>query len=217
MLRVSQMFQDTIPSVMGFGLGVRNVLYSKTWEEEPARQMILSCLQGDQEMSVMLRARLAVTIINPEEENITATALNEVTLLRGLFPGMAKIHVMVDKVLLYQLEGDGVMVSTPSGSSAYSLSAGGPLVSPTVSCMLLTPVACLSSHPAVLPASSKVVLTPVSCRADSLPVDVDGRKIGEVKKEGKVVVSISSSPLPQVMGSDMNSYWSNMVRKMGSK
>ena len=161
MLRVSNIFQASMPPFIGFGAGRMNALYSMTWEEEKSLQIILRCLMGEQVMSVMLRTRLLVTITNPGEEPITAVALNEVTVLRGLCPCKAIIDVMTDKTMLCQIEGDGVMVSTPTGSTAYSLSAGGPLVSPTISCMLLTPVACLSIHPTILPATSIVTIQAV--------------------------------------------------------
>ena len=203
MLRVSQMFQANIPPVMGFGIGGRNILYNLAWEDEISKKMIMSYLVEAKEMSVILRARLNVTITNLDEEIVSKGALNEVTLLRGLCPCLAKVQVEVDMARLYQVEGDGLMVSTPTGSTAYSLSAGGPMVSPTVPCILLTPVACLNTNPSVIPASSTVILTiSPSCRADSLPVDVDGRNVAQLKKGGKVVVTISNNPFPQVM--DMN-------------
>ena len=218
MLRVSHIFQGSMPPVLGFGVGRRNALHSQTWEEEESKQMILRYLLGEQEMSVMPRARLSITITNAEEEPISVTGLNEVTVLRGICPCMAMVDVMLDKTMLYQLEGDGVMVSTPTGSSAYSLSAGGPLVSPTLSCMLLTPVACLSIHPSVLPATSTVTITPSSsCRADSLPVDVDGRLVGHLTKNGKVEVAMSRHYFPQVMDMDKDYYWVEMIKKMASK
>ena len=76
--------------------------------------MIMSYLVEANEMAVILRARIRVTIANLGEEVVSKVALNEVTLLRGLCPCLAKVQVEVDMTMLYQIEGDGVMVSTPT-------------------------------------------------------------------------------------------------------
>ena len=70
--------------------------------------MIMSYLVGAKEMAVILRARINLTIANLGEEVVSKVALNEVTVLRGLCPCLAKVKVEVDMAMLYQIEGDGV-------------------------------------------------------------------------------------------------------------
>lgn len=100
------------------------------WDEKESKQMILKFLTGKQNMSTINRVRLQATIFNPGEEPIFATVLNEVAVLRGICPCMAMLDMMLGKEKFYHAEGDGVIVSTSTGSSAYSLAAGGPLLSP---------------------------------------------------------------------------------------
>ena len=212
MLHANKIFQNQMPPVMGFGVGRKNALYSMLWDEQESKQMILKFLTGKQKMSTMNRARLKVAIFNPGEEPVFATVLNEVTVLRGICPCMAMLDMMLGKEKFYHAEGDGVIVSTSTGSSAYSLAAGGPLLSPILSCMLLTPVACLSTPPVILHSESSLVITiSPACRADSLHVEMDGKSAGQLIKNGRMEVTMSRNFFPQVMDKDMNSYWVEMV------
>ena len=87
-------------------------------------------------------------------------ALNEVAVQR-LEATMVKIETRVDSQLVAQYNGDGVIVSTPTGSTAYSLSAGGPVVAPECGCFLLTPLAPhnFGMRPVVSPDSAEISLT----------------------------------------------------------
>ena len=87
-------------------------------------------------------------------------ALNEVAVQR-LEATMVKIETRVDSQLVAQYNGDGVIVSTPTGSTAYSLSAGGPVVAPECGCFLLAPLAPhnFGMRPVVLPDSAEISLT----------------------------------------------------------
>ncbi|MCH5225953.1 MAG: NAD(+)/NADH kinase [Muribaculaceae bacterium] len=109
-------------------------------------------------------------------------ALNEVAFMR-LGSSMLDIDAYADDTLLANYRGDGLIVSTPTGSTAYSLSAGGPVIEPTIDCICLTPVAphTLTLRPLVIGADSTLRLIPKSRsgqfilsyddRATLLPVD----------------------------------------------
>lgn len=94
----------------------------------------------------------------------TFTALNDCVLQRiyGEDDGnrIADISVSVDGCPVDKIRGDGLIVSTPTGSTAYSLSAGGPILAPTVDCFCVTPVSAHSLHhrPIIFPSESEVVL-----------------------------------------------------------
>ena len=86
--------------------------------------------------------------------------MNEVSLHRGPSPHLNTIDVFVDGQHLTEAVCDGLIVSTPTGSTAYSLSAGGPIVHPSLSAIVLTPICprSLSFRPLVFPSSSSVTL-----------------------------------------------------------
>jgi NAD+ kinase len=87
-----------------------------------------------------------------------AQALNDVTVTRAGVSGMVELSVSVDRQFMYEQRSDGLIVSTPTGSSAYSLSAGGPLLHPRLRSVVITPIAPqkLSNRPIVLPGDSRV-------------------------------------------------------------
>ncbi|UGQ45885.1 NAD kinase [Massilia endophytica] len=87
-------------------------------------------------------------------------AVNDVVVSRGAGAGMAELRVDVDDHFMYNQRSDGLIVATPTGSTAYALSAGGPLLHPTLGGIVLVPIAphALSNRPIVLPDSSEIVI-----------------------------------------------------------
>ncbi|KAF2819097.1 ATP-NAD kinase [Ophiobolus disseminans] len=116
---------------------------------------------------VLLRNRLKVGVFAPDGSRIGATegegdtyALNEVTLHRGSSPHLKIIDVYINNRFLTEAVADGMIISTPTGSTAYSLSSGGAIVHPLVPSLLLTPICprSLSFRPLVLPAETPITL-----------------------------------------------------------
>jgi NAD+ kinase len=106
---------------------------------------------------------------------VTATALNEATLTRGRQPRMISVEARIDGDLLNRYRGDGLIVSTPTGSTAYSLSAGGPLVSPKAGVFVITPICShsLSDLAVVVDDSARLELIPLG-EADETLLTLDG-------------------------------------------
>lgn len=102
-------------------------------------------------------------------------ALNEFTVERH-GAGMISVETYVDRQMVATYHGDGVIVSTPTGSTAYSLSAGGPVVAPTCACLVLSPLAPhnLTMRPVVIPDSAVISLHVHARRADAF-VTLDNR------------------------------------------
>lgn len=108
-------------------------------------------------------------------------ALNDVVLHKGGFARMVSLHVAANGESIASYSADGIVVATPTGSTAYSLSAGGPIVYPTVETLLLTPICphSLTQRPLVLPPDATIEVTLVS--EGELFVAVDGTKGPELK------------------------------------
>ncbi len=107
-------------------------------------------------------------------------ALNELALMRAQTGKMIDVDVELDGCLLNRYHADGVLVTTPTGSTAYSLSAGGPLVWPTAAVMCLTPICphSLTNRSVVLPESVEITLRPRERRGragESLIFSLDGQ------------------------------------------
>ncbi|KAK4467167.1 putative NAD kinase 3 [Cladorrhinum samala] len=178
------------------------------------------CMGLSRTSKILLRNRLRVAIYDEDGRNIndsllpTSTeapeprhpllengqtpsylhAINEISIDRGPHPHLAILDIYINGHFLTEAVADGILISTPTGSTAYSLSAGGSIVHPLVKSLLITPISprSLSFRPLVLPLRSKVVLKlSKRNRGRELPVSIDGKrrvsvKIGmEVRVEGE--------------------------------
>lgn len=110
-----------------------------------------------------------------DERPDSTLALNEFTVQRH-GAGMISVETYVDDQMVATYHGDGVIVSTPTGSTAYSLSAGGPVVAPTCRCLVISPLAPhnLTMRPVVIPDSSVISLRVNARRSDAF-VTLDDR------------------------------------------
>lgn len=133
-------------------------------------------------------------------------ALNEVSLARGQNGKMVDLDAVVDGILLNRYHADGVLVATPTGSSAYSLSAGGPLVWPGAGVVCVTPVCphSLTNRSVILPDTCEIRLRPRERRgrADSMIYSLDGRNTHEIQVGESLVVKKSPLVLSLVHFSD---------------
>lgn len=124
-------------------------------------------------LNIQPRSMLEISGIDAADG--TVTALNEVAAQRAEAT-MIKVEAKVNSQLVAQYNGDGVILSTPTGSTAYSLSAGGPIVAPDCGCFLLTPLAPhnFGVRPVVVPDSAEVELT-IHTRYGAASLSVDNR------------------------------------------
>lgn len=135
--------------------------------------------------------------------------LNEVLVHRGRSGNLAKLDIGVDGEKVTLLQGDGVILATPTGSTAYSLAAGGSMVHPGVPGILLTPVSphSLSFRPAVLPESSVITIAvPLSARSGAT-LSVDGKELCMLRLGDAVEVSVSSHPVPTICKATGTADW----------
>lgn len=120
-------------------------------------------------------------------ESFSPVALNEIAISKGDTTSMVSIQAYVNGHYLAEYQADGLIVSTPTGSTAYSLSCGGPILEPTLEGIVLSPIAphSLTVRPLVVAASSELRLE-VSSRGEKCHVGVDGRTF-TIPAEGSVV------------------------------
>lgn len=126
---------------------------------QSANDALASVIQGNYEAEE--RALLEGRVVRDGETLFSGLALNDVVLNRAGRGGMIEVRVEFDGAFMYSQRADGLIIATPTGSTAYSLSANGPVVHPQLNAILLVPVApqTLSNRPIVLPDNGTLALT----------------------------------------------------------
>lgn len=120
-------------------------------------------------------------------------ALNDLALTRGEHPGVIEVTVQADGERVMGAHGDGVVISTPLGATAYALSAGGPIVRPDVACLTVTAIAAreLLLRPVILPLEAHITLTAHGRDRRRLQLAVDGQTLVPVTDEMEAQVTLA--------------------------
>lgn len=165
--------------VMGMNTGSLGFLTGIEWGQ--AREA-LEALR-ERRFGIDRRSTLAAARVAGEAREELGFALNEVVVGRGRSSLAAWVDLLVDGVAVSRMLCDGVIVATPTGSTAYSLSAGGPVLAPQVSAMVVS-VICphtLTARPLVLPDNVTVAVRAAQCR-EPMMVSLDGRNEWELQE-----------------------------------
>lgn len=159
--------------VMGINIGHLGFL---TQAEKDDKSVFEDVFSGNYE--IMESMMLEVSVCSGDKELESFIAFND-AVIRGADSKMVTLRTSVDKTVMSEYTADGVIFSTPTGSTAYSMSAGGPVIHPSLSCILTVPVCphSLTVRSIVLPVTSEIIaetLPPYRCEA---VLTVDGKKV----------------------------------------
>ncbi|NQY52609.1 MAG: NAD(+)/NADH kinase [Campylobacteraceae bacterium] len=134
----------------------------------------------------------------------TFFAFNDIVISKKSISSMIRIKAMIDGKPFNSYYGDGVIISTPTGSSAYNLSAGGPLVHPMTEAFILTPIAphSLTQRPLVLPASFEIEFTIID--SFGAVVIVDGQEIYQIEQNETIKIKMSDKKAKLIHREDRN-------------
>jgi NAD+ kinase len=139
------------------------------------------------------RMMLSARIMRGGEEIAHYTALNDVVINKGAMARIIDLEIDVNKTYVTMFKSDGAIVSTPTGSTAYSLSAGGPILYPTIRALVLTPISphTLTNRPLVLPEDAQIEIT-LKSQSEGVLLALDGQ-VGVTLMTGDMV-EIKKSP-----------------------
>ncbi|MHB8106446.1 MAG: NAD(+)/NADH kinase [Candidatus Cryosericum sp.] len=128
------------------------------------------------------RLVLEARIVREGQEMFTTTAVNDILVVRDLAGKILTFEVFIGGVRAGQITADGIMVSTPTGSTGYSLSAGGPILVPTVEALVLTALAPhdFTSRPLVISAATEITLK-IKASRDKAAFIRDGERVGDIR------------------------------------
>ena len=146
------------------------------------------------EFEVEERLMIHSRVCSGTELVVDTIALNDVVISKGTLAGMVKLEISVGEEFLTAIRGDGLIISTPTGSTGYSLSSGGPIVNPSVHAMILTPISphMLTNRPIVVPQSEvvQVVLRSVD---EGVVASADGQSGYPLHEGDSVTVQASDT------------------------
>ncbi len=173
--------------ILGVNLGTLGFL------TEIKRDEMESALDRFREGTIEIESRMRLDIeVHREEETVGRyLALNDVVITRTALSRMVDLQTFADGLEVTTYHGDGLIISTPTGSTAYSLSAAGPIVLPLLEAFLLTPICphALNQRPIVLPHQTEVeVRVSLMPGAEAATLTVDGQEGLELGARDRVVV-----------------------------
>ncbi len=182
-----------------FATGEAQQLFDKIVGEETVieKRMILRC-----------------TIINNDKEIFNSTAINDLVISAGHPFNMTELKISVKGQPLAGCVGDGIIISTPTGSTAYSLSAGGPILSANLSAIVITPICphSLSFRPIVIDAGNEVEITPVRINKGTT-LTLDGQLMHKMSI-GDVVKVVRHPGSFLVVNNPMRTQWDTLAGKL---
>ena len=142
------------------------------------------------------------------------TVLNDVVVSKGTLARMIELRIAIQGQFVTNLRGDGLIVSTPTGSTAYSLSAGGPILHPAVQCLIVTPICphTLTHRPLIVPATAEIDIT-LTSRDDGAMATLDGQ-VGVAMTQGDTVEIKASEYITKLIRFPESTYYEVLREKL---
>lgn len=166
--------------------------------------------------SVEIRIMLDITVIRGNKTvSMNSSALNDVVLSNGPIPRMISFDLYADGILAQSYCSDGMVIATPTGSTAYSMSAGGPVLDPRLGCIVATPICphSLGQRPVVFGCDSILELKNFSCRNNNIYLSADGSEVlslepGDITRISRSeyttkLIHVKNSPFLKILNEKM--------------
>uniref|UniRef100_A0A673GGN5 NAD(+) kinase n=1 Tax=Sinocyclocheilus rhinocerous TaxID=307959 RepID=A0A673GGN5_9TELE len=220
LLYASSLFQESVPPVMAFHLGSLGFL--TPFNFDTFQSQVTQVIEGN--AAIILRSRLEVKVVKEYRENGSVEemtilfsvnnisfcqVLNEVVVDRGPSSYLSNVDLFLDGHLITTVQGDGVIVSTPTGSTAYAVAAGATMIHPNVPAIMITPICphSLSFRPIVVPAGVELKIMLSRDARNTAWVSLDGRKRQEIAYGDSITITTSCFPVPSICFRDPVNDW----------
>jgi NAD+ kinase len=152
--------------------------------------------------------RLTLAARLRKRAKVSLFALNDIVLQKGDTGRLLDFTTEVDDVYVNTHRGDGLIVATPTGSTAYALSCGGPIIQPNVDALVMVPICphTLSDRPLVLPSSSEIRVTLDNAGGSEAHVVCDGESLARMSAGDALTISLSKQPVTLLHPREYNYY-----------
>jgi NAD+ kinase len=202
LLSVARHAPDHVP-IVGVNMGTLGFLTEIRVEEFPG--ILDQLLEG--QFDVEPRATFTVSVSGPNRDpNKRYRVLNDCAINKSAVARIVEMRVSVAGVFVSTFRGDGLIVSTPTGSTAYNLSAGGPIIYPTMNAVVITPICphMLTNRPLVLPDELDIEIGLSTADATDVFLTLDGQEGFEISDRDRVCVRKSEERVLLVQSPDKN-------------
>jgi NAD+ kinase len=186
-LRAVRLLRNHSVPIIGFNMGSLGFL--TTHSQDEVFDMLTMTLKNEMTLDPLTMIRATV---KTKSKKITSfDALNDFVIERGSFSQLISTTVYHNKLLVNDIKADGVIISSPTGSTAYNLAAGGPILHPNVKALIITPVAphSLTSRPLILDCENEITLR-LNKQTSTAHFIVDGQKMFELSPEDEVTIQM---------------------------
>lgn len=149
--------------------------------------------------TISRRMRLKVDVVRKKKTIISETVLNDIVINRGALARLADVETHINDHYLTTFRADGLVVATPTGSTAYSLAAGGPVIHPDVPGIIITPICpfTLTNRPLIVPDSIRITLK-LAQGASDIKLTFDGQEGLDIDDRDTIIVHKGSHPLNMI-------------------
>lgn len=188
-IKAAREFSPFSTPVLGVNTGTLGYLAELSPDEHTLVEQIISGVFRTEE-----RMMLDVSI---ESDNDTTTpalpAINEVVISNGPISRLIKYDLFCDGIQIQSSRADGIIIATPTGSTAYSMSAGGPVADPSLECIITTPICpfALNQRPVIYGANTVLEISSVACRENEVYLTLDGADIFRIKPDDRIIIKRS--------------------------
>jgi NAD+ kinase len=201
MIGAARMVGDSERPVLGVNFGTLGYLADFTVEDMiPALEAVLA---GDYTLD--RRLMLAATVFRGGEQLLHDRVLNDVVISKSALARIVEIETLVDGKFVNRFRADGLIISTPTGSTAYNLSAGGPVIYPSMNAVVITPICphTLSNRPLVVPDDAEFELVLKTPR-EEVALTLDGQVGMPLECEDRVRVRKSRTGFNLIQSPTLN-------------
>jgi NAD+ kinase len=202
-LSVARFIEDRSIPVIGVNLGGLGFLTEIS--ANSCFRELTKILDGD--FDIEERMRLRVTVWRNGTETFSHRVLNDAVINKGALARIVDLETSIDSHFLTHYRGDGLIISTPTGSTAYNLAAGGPIVFPTAKAIIITPICpfTLTNRPIIFPADLTIKVSLAGPSTD-VTLTCDGQVGCPLNETDYVVITAAGNPLRLIKAPDVDHF-----------
>jgi NAD+ kinase len=212
-LSIARLMRSRSVPILGINMGTLGFLTEVNHLE--AKQTLDTVLRAKGPVKVLERALLEVTLKRKNKVVFRGPVVNDVVISKGAIARIIGIRIHLNGKMINTVRADGIILSTPTGSTAYSLAAGGPILEPNLGAIILAPICphSLTQRPIVVSDSNEIELC-LNHRPGEVVLTLDGQDVFEMKEEDVVTVKKFAKHPLRIVSTPGRDYFSLLREKL---